>query len=364
MGYTHKGKALINGVVDRDQVLTDPKELAVLPEDDGIQIKDYKRGDFEWWYFDIFDKGSGCFLKIVMHIGTNPFRTSIISQLAISVTTREKSVSFLYPFDVSEMKADSQRCNISVGDNIKILAEYGEYVHYLVKTDIAGFKCDFRFISEIEGWKPFGKNIQYRSGRKEVDFSWVIPVPGARVEGGFSFEKKEYTFTSAVGYHDHNYVKPGRKDPLFMDDLVNRWLWGKCHTGRVTLIFGDVQCRTSRILPMMVAENNRIIHSSNNLIDCSIKSSCFDNLLKVNYPYSLKIKSLDAHFHFEAEFEAEKVTDRRDLLEGLNPVMKFMINRLVAKPSYHGIFANVKVEVNEEQLTGSGNFESMVFRGK
>jgi hypothetical protein len=364
MAYTHSGRVLVNGAVDIGQILNDAGELMIFPEDDGRQIDHYKKGDFEWWYFDIFDKASGCFLKIVVHIGTNPFRTRIISQLAISVNTPEKSESFLYPFDVSELQADEQRCNIVVGETIKIWAEYRDTVQYMIKTEIPRFKCDFRFISEIEGWKPFGKKIQYRSGRKEVDFSWVIPVPGARVEGGFSFDKRENKLTTAMGYHDHNYVKPGRKDPLFMDDLVSRWLWGKCHTGRFTLIFGDVQCRASRILPMMLAENNRIIHSSNNLIDCSLKSTCFDNLLKVNYPGSLKIKSLDAYFPIEAEFESEKVTDRKDLLEGINPVMKFIINKLVARPAYHGVFARVIVKVKDEQLTGSGNFESMVFRGK
>jgi hypothetical protein len=362
MGYTHKGKALINGAVDPDQVLTDPNELTVFPEDDGAQIEHYVKGDFEWWYFDILDQASGCFLKIVLHIGTDPLRTRIIPQLAISVNTPEKSESILYPFDISEIKTDARQCNISVGDRIKIWAESEDQLQYFVNVDIAGFKCDFRFISEIEGWKPFGGKVLYQSGKKEVDFSWVIPVPQARVVGNIYYEKKKYTLTDATGYHDHNYIKPGRKHPLYMDDLVNRWFWGKCRAGRFTLIFGDVWCRTSRILPLMVAENNRIIHSSNNLIDCSVISSDFDDLLKVNYPASLKIRSLDEHFPFEAEFESVKITDRKDLLEGVNPVLKFIIKKLVAKPAYHGIMAKVTIETGKERLNGSGNFESMVFK--
>ncbi|MCJ7448055.1 MAG: hypothetical protein MUO72_10195 [Bacteroidales bacterium] len=49
-----------------------------------LQIVDYVKGDFEWWYFDINDQPSDCFLKIVMHIGTNPLRTRIFPQSAIS----------------------------------------------------------------------------------------------------------------------------------------------------------------------------------------------------------------------------------------------------------------------------------------
>jgi hypothetical protein len=364
MGYTHKGKALINGAVDPDQVITDPNDLTVFPEDDGAQIAHYIKGDFEWWYFDIYDQETGCFIKIVLHIGTDPLRTRVLSQLAISVSTPERSESFLFPFEMSEMKADTRQCNISVGDKIKIWTESGDQLQYFVKVYIAGFKCDFRFIGVTEGWKPFGKKILYQSGKKEVDFSWVIPVPEARVEGDFYYENKKYTLTGAIGYHDHNYIRPDRKYPLYMDDLVNRWFWGKCHDGRFTLIFGDVWCRKNSILPLMVAENNRIIHSSNNLIDCSVISSGHDNLLKVNYPESFKIRSLDKHFPFEAEFESEKITDRKDLLEGVNPVLKFIITKLIARPAYHGIFAKVMIEINNERLCGSGNFESMVFRGK
>lgn len=43
---------MANGVVDTEKIITDKDELAVQSEDDGRQIKDYIRGDFEWWYFD------------------------------------------------------------------------------------------------------------------------------------------------------------------------------------------------------------------------------------------------------------------------------------------------------------------------
>jgi len=363
MAYTHSGKAIINGAVDPGQILTDADNLTCFPGDDGAQITDYEKGDFEWWYFDVFDKASRCFIKIVFHIGTDPLRTKVFPQLAISVNIKEKNESLLFPFEFREMKADVQQCNISVGDKIRIWAEFGEMLQYFLKVDIPGFKCYFRFKSEIEGWKPFGKKVPYKSGKREVDFSWVIPLPGSTVEGDFFYENKKYSLTRAIGYHDHNFIRPDRKHPLYMDDLVNRWLWGKCHTGRFTMIFGDVWCRKSRILPFMIAENNRIIHSSNNLIDCSVRSSGFDNLLKVNYPESLRIKSVDANFPFVAEFESETVTDRKDLLDGVNPVLKFIIKKLLAKPAYHGIFAKVMIEINNERLYGSGNFESMVFRG-
>jgi hypothetical protein len=95
VNYKHIGKALVNGAVDLSQVIMDSKELTLLPEDDGLQIVDYVKGDFEWWYFDINDHFSGCFLKIVLHVGTDPLRTRVFPQIAISVNTPEKRESFL-----------------------------------------------------------------------------------------------------------------------------------------------------------------------------------------------------------------------------------------------------------------------------
>jgi len=91
MGYIHKGKVSINGIVDPDSILIDAEELKVYPEDDGLQIVDYVKGDFEWWYFDISDQVSGWLLKIVIHIGTDPPRTRVFPQIAVSVNTPQNS---------------------------------------------------------------------------------------------------------------------------------------------------------------------------------------------------------------------------------------------------------------------------------
>jgi len=364
MNYIHKGRVGINGDVVPGPVSDNPDELIFQPGDDGRQIADYRKGDFEWWYFDINDQASGCFLKIVLHIGTDPLRTRIFPQLAISLNTPDRSESFFHPFSFKDLKADTVLCNITVNDEIKIRSESGESNDYIIETDIPGFKCNFRFTGEIRGWKPFGNKFQYQSGKKTGDFSWVIPVPRAGVEGDFVFENKKYTLTGAIGYHDHNYVKVDRKNPLYMDDLAVKWYWGKCYAERFTMIFADIYSRTNRTLSLMVAENNKIIHSSNNLIDCSIRSSGYDDILKANYPSLIKIRSLDVHFPFQAELESTRILDRRDLLEGVNPALKFLIKSLVAKPVYHGILAKARLEINKTLIAGSGNFESMVFRGK
>ena len=364
MSYTHKGKALINGAVDPGLVLTDEGELKVTPEDDGAQIAEYIKGDFEWWYFDIHDQVSGSFIKIVLHIGTNPLRTKITSQLAVYADTPDKSVSLSYPFEIRDLSSDSWHCNISVSDKIRIWTVLDHPPGYFIKIEIPGFKCDVKFRSEIEGWKPLGKNIPFQTGNKKVDFSWVIPVPRARAEGTVYLEDQKYDLSGATGYHDHNYIKVDRKNPLYLDDQVLRWYWGKCFAESFTVIFMDAWCRSNRTLSLMVAENGTIIHSSNNLIESSVLSYGYDNILKTGYPSSIVIRTLDEEFHLKMEFVSEKILDRKDLLAGINPVIRFLIRWLIAKPAYHGILAKVRLEIGTNILKSSGNFESMVFRNK
>jgi len=114
----------------------------------------------------------------------------------------------------------------------------------------------------------------------------------------------------------------------------------------------------------MVAENDKIIYSANNLLDCSILSIGYDSALRVNYPEKLLIQSKDEEFNLQAEFDMTMISDRKDLLEGVNPVVGYLIKKMVARPVYFGIFANVKLKLKDEELEGTGNFESMFFREK
>ena len=347
-----------------NEIHTDPDFQPVLPEDDGQQITDFRKGDFEWWYFDVFDQATGCFLKIVIHIGTDPLRTRICLQLALSINTPDKSENLILPLSLSELKAGEKICDISVDDRIRIWTTQDYPSAYSISINIPRFRCNFRFENITESWKPGGYKTTCQSGKKRSEFYWVIPQPRATVGGEFFFENKSYNLTGANGYHDHNYLKVDREHPLYLDALADKWYWGKCNAGRFTIIFTDVHFKHSRSQAIMVAENNKIINCLYSLADCSVKEYGYDQTLRTEYPKSFIIRSLDEHFPFKAEFEFEKITDRKDLLEGVNPVLKFLIKKLVAKPFYHGIFCKVRLEINTICAEGYGNFESMVFRGK
>jgi len=364
MTYEHKGIILRNGVVEPDSLTTDEGELAVLPGDDGLHIVDFQKGDFEWWYFDIVDQDTSSFLKVVIHIGTDPLRTRIFPQLAVSVDSPDRNGTITHFYSLGEFSADTRKCDISLGNRIHVRAADEDQQVYYIEIDVPGFQCNLRFTGSIEGWKPLGIEIVQQLGKKSSSFSWVIPMPRATVNGDFHFESKNYRIRNAVGYHDHNYIRVAKEKPLYVDDLITRWYWGKFYAAEYTVIFMDTHCRTNRILSLMVSDGNRIIYSANNSIDCTVVSYGFDPVLKTKYPEFIHVKSTDTAFQFQAELECSKISDRKDLLEQVNPAIRFLIRTLITKPAYHGILASVRLQINGISLQGNGNFESMVFRGK
>jgi hypothetical protein len=362
MTYLHKGKILDNGVVSTGEQPVESPEFTVFPEDDGLHVAEYNKGDFEWWYFDVTDRVSGIFLKIVMHIGTDPLKTRVFPQLAISVTVPGKSQHIVRPYAISDLTADTDQCHIAIGKELMIRQDPGKYPAFHIRIELPRFRGNFKFSGTIEGWKPLGREIHYGIGIREASFSWVIPAPRARVEGEFDIDHMHFSICNGIGYHDHNYLRVNRRHPLHLDELVRKWYWGKCYAGDLTVIFMDTHTRSQSLRSLMVAENNAIVYSANNLIDCDITSYGFDRSLKVKYPETLRLSSTDKEFPFQAVFDFNKILDHKDLLEEVNPVARFLIRMLLTRPAYHGISASVRMRKENVEVTGYGNFESMIFR--
>ena len=364
MGYEHHGCVHENGNIEKDLIPTSSPELVVQPGDDAFHLADHVVGDFEWWYFDLFDERSGCFLKIVIHIGTDPLRTKVFPQLAISVSTPGGNKNYFQPYHLRDIEADTRKCNISIGEDVTIRAEHDHPLVYFLKIDIQGFTCNLKFVSELEGWKPLGTEIPFRIGRKSGRFSWIIPQPKAHVEGDFTCQGKKYVMRDALGYHDHNYIRVDKKRPLHLDELVTRWYWGRCHVEGYTLIFMDTYCKTNRILSVLVADDKNIIHSSNNMIDCLVSATEEDQSLGTEYPSSIMIQLKDPDLPLQAAFNSVRLLDSKDLLDGVNPLLKWLIKTLVARPAYHGVFAKVRLNISDQSVDGFGSYESMVFQNK
>jgi hypothetical protein len=365
MGYTHKGVVKTDGFVDTSQPITDPSKLKVSPIDDSFQLVDPKRGDFEWWYFDIADSTTGCIVKLVAHLGTDPLRKRCYPQVAISVRTPARRQSFIRPHSLSDFHASRDWCDVRIKDEFHAVVESPVTDNrYHVTADINGFHADVTFIPKIEGWKPLGDAVDITRGRRKAAFSWVIPVPKAKVVGEFSLGREKYELNEALGYHDHNYWQAGRRKRLFMDDAISQWYWGRFLSKEYTVIFMETHLRKHPITSLMIANQDTIIHSSNNLIEVFADEVKKDGEIKTFYPSSITIRSVEEGNPFQMTLRSKEIIDKRDLLEGVNPIIGWLIKLLVSRPAYYGILADSTIKIADKEIRGMGVYELMSLRSK
>ncbi len=362
--YSHKGPVTINGAVDTDELITDSSALKVCPADDSFHLTEPVIGNFEWWYFDIIDEKNDCVIKVVAHIGTDPLKTKVFPQLALSVSTADMSEYITKAYLFKDFEGSTDLCRIRLKDDLEIRAEYNTQVEYYIKVNIQEFSASFHFASEMEGWKPAGNNVMFNEGPKTGQFSWIIPVPKARVSGEFTYKGNHYNIKNAIGYHDYNYWSVNKSNPLFLDNLVPLWYWGKCYLNEYTIIFMDTHFKTNTLRSLMIARDNEIIHSSNNLINIVAGNMETDNILRSAYPRQLMIQLKDDPLHFKLTLNLKKIVDRKDLLEGVFLPVKWLIKRFIARPVYFGILAHAIFEIDNKYFEGMGNYEMMVFRNK
>ncbi len=361
--YIHRGVISTNGIVDTNRSISDPSALRVLPSDDRFHLNNTEVGNFEWWYFDIIDSQKKVVLKIAVHLGTDPLRRRFFPQLAIAVKTPNTRKAFSKPYSLGDFQASRSVCDIRLKDEFHLSHESSAHKDgYLLSIDLEAFKGSFTFFSQIEGWKPLGNEVHLTKGRKKAAFSWIIPVPQARVVGEFACSSVEYRLDGASGYHDHNYWSVGTKDKLFIDDVVSKWYWGRISADDYAAVFMETYFKERSVRSFMLAKDNTITHSSNDLIEVSLGGFRKDWKIKASYPSEIAIRSAEEKSPFQAILKAKELIDRRDLLEGVNPLVKFLIKRLLSRPAYFGILADAAVTAAGSEMKGMALYESMVFR--
>lgn len=359
-GYIHKGVIKTNGLVDTSQ-------LKVLPLDDSFHLITSEIGNFEWWYFDIIDLKTNCVVKIVVHLGTDPLRRRFFPKLAISIKTPTKKQSLIRHYSLGDFNASTDFCDVRLKDEFHVFVESPSKDNlYHLSVNINEFSANLTFISEIEGWKPLGDGVRIEKGRKKGIFFWIIPVPKAKVVGEFSFGNEKYKLKEAIGYHDHNYwkVRVDVNKKLFMDDIISKWYWGRFLAKDYTIIFMDTYLMGHSIKSFMLAKEDKIILSSNNLIEILANELKEDEEIKTSCPSRITIRSIEENNPFQMILNSKEVIERRDLLEGINPFVKWLIKLLVSRPAYYGILAEATLNIADEEIKGMAIYELMSFRNK
>ena len=78
----------------------------------------------------------------------------------------------------------------------------------------------------------------------------------------------------------------------------------------------------------------------------------------------MTIRSVDADNPFQMTFQSREILDKRDLLEDVNPLIGWLIKRLVSRPAYYGILADATIKTGDKEVKGRALYEVMSFRSK
>jgi hypothetical protein len=361
--YLHRGVVKPNGRVDTSQSITDPAMLTVRPADDALRLTSLDVGNFEWWYFDVIDARNGYVLKLVAHLGTDALRTTFYPTVAVTVWTPQGSKVIRQPFVMADFQAARDTCDVTIKDawHASLVADTTALTYHLT-VNLSAFRATLRFRSHLAGWKPLGDVVPMQQGSKHAAFLWVVPMPRAEVEGTFSLDGVDYELEEALGYHDHNAWQVDPKAKLFLDKVISHWYWGRFLGHNSTIVFMDTCFRTHSLQACLLATGGTLVHSSNNLVEVMPDDVKHDETMRAMYPTRLTVALSEEPYAFQMILKEKAVIDRRDLLQGIPPILQWCLRSLLSQPSYHGILADATVRLGGEEIHGEALYESMCLR--
>ena len=347
----------------RVKYCTNPSASKISLSDDGFHLSTPEIGDFEWWYFDIYDPDTNCTLKVVAHLGTDPLRRRFYPQLVVSISSPTEKQTFIKVYTLDDFTASTEFCDVRLSNEFHAYVDPSNKANlYHISVNADGLKANLDFDGCLEGCKPIGAEVEAEKGNKKGTFFWAIPLPKATVRGEFSIGTNKYAIRERLGYHDHNYWKVGREHKLFMDDIISKWYWGRCFVEDYTIIFMDTYCHGEQIKSLVVAKGNNVIHCSNGSIDVSVSDIKKDGQLNTSYPTKVTIRSIVENEPFQMILRSKELTDKRDLLEDINPIARWLIRLFVSKPAYFGLLADATMKLANDEIKGIALYEMMYFR--
>ena len=366
-GYIHKGLVKTNGLVDTSQIIINPVRR---PSDEG-QHADFTIGNLEIWYFDLIDSKNECTIMIQFYFDTGPFRKNLRPYVTVFTHTKEYGIqNRIKLYSSAEFKASRDFFDVMIGGN-RFYAEYppdGDLPIYHLHIKIEGLGVDLSFSPELEVWKPWGGDeIKFRDKEDEGALSWIVPAPKTRVNGTLIIEDRKYEIKEALGYYDRMYWK---KQELFSDDVTTSIEWGRFISEEYTVIFSSFHFRPwlkqPPIRSLLIAKDDEIIHSSNNLIKIIQSEFEKDSVTGTKYPKKIIVESIQENIPFiRMELTVREIIKRRDLLDGLDSFTRSLIRLIFGKPASYYILTDAKVFIPVEgggtkKLEGPAFYELFV----
>jgi hypothetical protein len=337
---------------------------SLLPVNDGYLLESERVGNFEWWYFDCIDIQNNCLLKIVVHLGTDPLRKRFFPTLALSIKTPEATRAMEFKYDLKDFQAEKNRCDVRLKQDCHIYSDSDHSGCYHIEIDIPEFRASLMFKQTVPVWVPPAQKIKAVRGHRQSELFWNVLQPRSMVDGSFTCNNSTYGLNNAFGYHDHNYWQLNSTPGLFMDEVVTRWIWGKCVAGPYTIVFMEAWMGGTSVKSVMVSEHDVILYDTDKNLTITVNKEILYAPLKSKYPSQITIQINDEDFPFELVLNCEELIETKDLLGGVNPFIAWLVKSLVARPAYYGIYTRAILETPIQKLEGFGMYESMLLRNR
>ncbi len=347
-------------------ILSEPPESSnsLLPANDGYLLDSERVGNFEWWYFDCIDIQNNCLFKIVVHLGTDPLRKRFFPTLALSIKTPEATRAIEFKYNLRDFQAEKNWCDVRLRQDCHIYSDSDNSGCYHIDINIPDFRASLIFKQTIPVWVPPAHKIKAVKGHRQSELYWNILQPRSMVDGSVEYNDSSYTLYNAIGYHDHNYWQLNSTKGLFIDEVINRWYWGKCVAGPYTIIFTEAWMSGMRVKSVMVSEHDVMLYDTDKNLTISICEEILYAPLKSKYPSQITIQINNEDFPFKLILECEELIESKDLLAGVNPLIAWLVKRMVARPAYYGIYSTAILETPNQKLEGFGIYELMLLRNR
>ena len=290
---------------------------------------------FEWWYFDV-SLNDGSAFTFIFHLRDliNPnskYGSLNISFFRPNVATK----TWFVRYPSSEIQASPNGCDVRIGKSRCWNSSKNDYKIYIEEDFIA----NLIFNSNFPYWMPSDGKIQF--GNSSRFFAWIVPQPRANVTGYIKIKDTIWN-VNGIGYHDHNWGN------VSLLNTLDAWTWGRIYFEELTIIYADLYLSPlysiNRVLPFMLAHDNKIIFSS--FLDGNKPLDQLEDFLfapeKVNKPEGWTLNWRRDNRWFKINLKTRHVLEKADLIGSHNPMLKKIIELFIAHPFYIRCFTDVE----------------------
>ncbi|MBW1813048.1 MAG: hypothetical protein JRJ39_05060 [Deltaproteobacteria bacterium] len=270
--------------------------------DDGSHIFHNAEEYYEWWYFDAaFD--NGYYMVAVFHY-RNAFIKPPIPSVQVTVYKPDGTrIDRIGAYKIDQCYGHPDYCNVVMGDNW--VKDNGE--NYELYININNVKAHLTFKNSVPPWK-LGTGFNFNQSKSGLVAGWVIPVPGAIVEGEMEI-KGESSKLKGTGYHDHNWGN------FSMNKIIWGWYWGRVNHEKYTIVYSWVLPKDKSapvISPLLIADNNEILLSTD-LMTAELPEMIRDDQFQQEVPRKMVLNANENGIKFKLDISTIKIIESTKL---------------------------------------------------